>query len=668
MGEESLEKIKERIEKLREEIRFHEYKYYVENKPIISDYEFDLLLKKLEDLESKYPQFITPDSPTQRVGERPVEGFNSYEHEIPMLSLQNAYDFHEVEEFYKKILKFTNGRDFETVTELKIDGSSIALIYEDGVLTRALTRGDGRIGDDVTHSIKTIKSIPLRISDKRKIEVRGEVYLSYESFYKLNREREEKGEEPFANPRNAAAGTIRLLDPVEVSKRGLDAFFYYIFIEGKEPEKTHSKNLEILKKLRFKVNPHYKVNKNLSEIIEYCKVWDEKRKKLNYDVDGVVIKVNSIELQKELGFTSKFPRWAVAYKFPPEQAITRIIDIKLQVGRTGAVTPVAILEPVKIAGTTVSRATLHNEEEIKRKDVRIGDFVWLIKSGEIIPKITGVIKERRSGNEKVFKMPKNCPVCGAKLYKPPDEAVWRCPNISCPARLRESILHFVSRNAMNIEGMGEALVDQLLSHSLIKELSDIYYLRFEDVEKLERMGKKSTENLFKQIEKSKENELYRLIYGLGIRYVGEVTAKTLEEHYESLYKLMNAKFEELIEIKDIGEKVAQSIVSFFSEDRNLKVIEKLEKAGINFYRKQTKKSEKLKGKVFVFTGELKSYTRSKAKEIVELLGGKVSSSVSRKTDFVVVGENPGSKYKKAIELGVKTINEEEFLKLLKEES
>ncbi len=664
MEEESLEKIKEEIEKLREEIRFHEYKYYVENKPIITDYEFDLLLKKLEELEKEYPQLVTPDSPTQRIGEKPVDGFKSYPHEIPMLSLQNAYDFNELRDFYTKILKITEGNDFETVSELKIDGSSIAIIYENGVLIRAITRGDGKRGDDVTHSIRTIKSIPLKIKEKKKVEVRGEVYLSYENFYKINKEKEKKGEEPFANPRNAAAGTIRLLDPAEVSKRGLDAFFYYIFIEGKEPRKTHSENLELLKQLKFKVNPHYKINKNLDDILKYCELWNEKRKQLNYDVDGVVIKVNSIELQKKLGFTSKFPKWAIAYKFPPEQAITKVMDIKLQVGRTGAVTPVAILEPVKIAGTTVSRATLHNEDEIKRKDIRIGDFVWLIKSGEIIPKITGVLKEKRTGNEKIFQMPKNCPVCGAKLYKPPDEAIWRCPNISCPARLKESILHFVSRNAMNIEGMGEALVDQLLSHSLLKDLSDIYYLKFEDVEKLERMGKKSTENLFKQIEKSKNNELYRLIYGLGIRYVGEVTAKILEENFESLYNLMKAKFEDLIKIKDIGEKVAQSIIEFFSVDRNLKVIEKLEKAGVNFHRKQIIKGEKFKGKTFVFTGELKTYTRNEAKKIVETLGGKVSSSVSKKTDFVVVGENPGSKFTKAKSLGIKILNEEEFLKLI----
>ncbi len=667
MEDESLLKAKKRIEQLRNEIRFHEYRYYVENKPLITDYEFDLLVKELEELEKKYPQFITPDSPTQRVGEKPISEFSTVYHEIPMLSLQNVYSIKELKDFYNKLKKNIGKEEIETVSELKIDGSSISVMYENGFLKTAATRGDGYKGDDVTHGIRTIKSIPLVIDEKRKVEVRGEVFLSHENFFKINREREEKGEEPFANPRNAAAGTLRLLEPKEIAKRGLDVFFYYIFIDGREPHEFHSENLELLKKLKFKVNPHYRVNKNIDELVEYCKLWEKKKQTLNYDVDGIVIKVNSIKNQKELGYTSKFPKWAVAYKFPPEQAITKVEDIILQVGRTGAVTPVAILKPVRIAGTIVKRATLHNEDEIKRKDIRIGDYVWIIKSGEIIPKITGVLKEKRNGEEKIFRMPEFCPSCGAKLYKPEGEAVWRCPNISCPEKLKESIMHFVSRNAMNIEGMGEALVKQLLEKEMLKDIADIYYLNFDEVASLERMGRKSAENLFREIEKSKSNDLWRLIYGLGIRYVGEVTAKILEKNFKTLDELISADYETLINIKDIGDKVAESIVNYFSEKRNIFVIEKLRRAGVNFKRKEDEKtSDKLKGLSFVFTGELKSFKRSEAKEKVEELGGKVLSSVSKKVDYVVSGENPGSKYKKAVELGIRIINEDEFLKLIGE--
>ncbi len=661
----SFEEAKKEIEKLRKDIRYYEYKYYVENSPVISDYEFDGILKKLEKLESEYPELITPDSPTQRVGEQTISSFETITHEIPMLSLQNGYDYSDLLEFDKRIKKNINNA-IEYVSELKIDGLSISLIYEEGVLRKGVTRGDGLKGDDVTTNIRTIKSIPLKIDEKRKVEVRGEVYLSHKSFQEINDNRKRAGEPVFANPRNAAAGTLRLLDPTEVAKRKLDIFTYYIYINNSEPLSTHYENLKLLNSLRFKVNPNFQLNKNIGEVIDYCEAWKERKKLLDYDVDGVVIKVNKIEYQKKLGSTSKYPRWAIAYKFPPETAITKIKDIIVQVGRTGAITPVAILEPVRIAGSVISRTTLHNEDEIKRKDIRINDFVEIVKSGDVIPKIVKVIKERRNGKEKKFIMPTICPSCGSKLYKPEEEAILRCPNISCPAKLKESILHFASRKAMNIEGLGEALVEQLLKHSLVKDISDIYFLDREKVKNLERMGEKSVEKLFKEIEKSKKNSLSRLIFGLGIRFVGQQTAKILSEHYNNLDKLMNAKYDDLIKIYDIGKRVAESIVIYFNEPKNLKVIEKLRKAGVNFRELNVEKAEngKLKGLKFVFTGELKSYTREEAKNKVIENGGKVLSQVSKNTDFVVVGNNPGSKYNKAVNLGVKIINEQEFKKII----
>ncbi len=661
----SINEAKKEIEKLRKEIRYHEYKYYVENSPVISDYEFDLLLKKLEQLEKKHPELISPDSPTQRVGETTVSSFESYFHSKPMLSLQNGYDYKELIDFDLRIKKSIND-NIEYITELKIDGLSISLIYENGFLIRGVTRGDGIKGDDVTSNIRTIRSIPLYIEEKRKVEVRGEVYLSHKNFNKINLIRERNGEPLFANPRNAAAGTLRLLDPKEVAKRKLDIFTYYIYINDREPFQTHYENLNHLKNLRFKVNPYSKLNKNIREVIEYCEIWKERRKTLDYDTDGVVIKVNRIEYQKKLSNTAKFPRWAIAYKFPPDTAITRVKDIIVQVGRTGAITPVAILEPIQIAGSTVSRATLHNEDEIKRKGIKINDYVEIIKSGDIIPKIIRVIKEKRMGEERDFMMPQYCPSCGSKLYKEEEEAVWRCPNVSCPAKLKESILHFASRKAMNIEGLGESLVEQLLKKSLVYDIADIYYLKKKDVENLERMGKKSADNLFEEIEKSKSNDLHQLIFGLGIRFVGEQTSKILSYNFKTLDDLKEAKYEELIEIRDIGEKVAKSIVIYFNDKKNLEMIEKLRKAGVNFRLLQTTEPQKdnLQGLKFVFTGELEKYKRERAKKEVEKRGGKVLSQISKNTDFLVVGKAPGSKYNKAKSLGVKIIDESEFENLL----
>ncbi len=664
----TLEEAKKEIEKLREEIRYHEYKYYVEAQPEISDYEFDMLMKRLEELEAQFPQLITPDSPTQRVGEKPLEGFPTARHDPPMLSLENVYSYEEFLEFHNRVLKALPGEKVEYVVEMKIDGVSIAVQYENGVYSRAITRGDGFQGDVVTENIKTIRSLPLRIKEKRFVEVRGEVYMPKDAFERLNREREEKGEPLFANPRNATAGTIRLLDPREVARRHLDIFFYYIFIERDYPRATHWENLQLIKELGLKRNELVWFCRSPEDVLKIWDEWKDKREDLPYEVDGLVVKVNSIDQQKRLGATAKFPRWAIAFKFPAKQAVTQIVDIELNVGRTGAVTPVAILKPVQLAGTTVSRATLHNEEEIRRKDIRIGDWVVIEKGGDIIPKVVSVVKSRRTGKEKPFVMPRKCPVCGSELYRPPGEVIWRCPNAACPAKIRESILHFVSRNAMNIEHIGESLVDQLLKNGLIKDPADLYYLKKEDLMNLERMGPKSAQNVLDEIERSKSNDLWRLIHALGIRYVGEKTAKLLEEHFESLDDLMKADYNKLITIPEIGYKVADSIVHFFRDEHNLKIIEKLRKAGVNFRRlKDVEEGEKpLAGKTFVFTGELDSFTRSEASAIVESLGGKVSSSVSRKTDFVVVGKNPGSKYQKAIQLGVKTLNEEEFLQLLRE--
>ncbi len=661
------EEAEKRIKELREEIRYHERKYYVENSPVISDYQFDILLKELEKLESLFPDLITPDSPTQRVGGEPAEGFPTVVHEKPMLSLDNTYTYEEIKEFKKRIEKLAPGEKIDYVAELKIDGLSMSIIYENGILVRGVTRGDGVRGEDVTHNVRTIRSIPLKINEKKKVEVRGEIYLPFSSFRKLNEERLEKGESFFANPRNAAAGSMRTLDPKEVAGRGLDSFIYYILIENEEPLETHWDNLLLLNKLGFKTNPHTRFCKNIEEVIEFCEEWKEKKEKLEYEIDGVVIKVNSVKLQKFLGATSKFPRWAIAYKYPPKQAVTKLKDIVVQVGRTGALTPVAIFDPVELSGSTVSRATLHNEEEVARKDIRIGDYIIVEKAGEVIPYVVGSIKERRSGEEKIFKMPKFCPQCGSEVFKPEDEVISRCLNASCLGKIKESILHFASRKAMNIEGLGNALVDQLVDKKIVKSISDLYHLKYEDLVNLERMGPKSSKNLLEQIENSKQNDFSRVIYGLGIRYVGEHIADILAENFKSIDDLARAKKEDLIKIREIGEKVAESIEMFFKQKENLELINKLKEAGVNFKSKEIKPLKNiLQGKTFVITGALSKFTRNEAEKLIQNLGGRVSSSVSSKTDYLIVGSEPGSKLERARALGVTTISEEEFLKMIGE--
>jgi len=654
-----------KIQKLREEIKHHEKKYYVDNDPQISDYEFDQLVNELEELEKQFPETVTPESPTQRVGEKPVKGFPPVEHRIPMMSMDNCYTEEELRDFEDRIQRFLPGQKIEYVAELKIDGLGISIIYRDGKFTQAVTRGDGLRGDDVTSNVKTIRSLPLAIEDTREVEVRGEIYLPAGSFKKINKEREKNDEPLFANARNAAAGSIHLLDPRLVASRGLDTFLYYIFIDGEETE-SQWKNLMTLKDAGFKINPNPRLCRDLRATISYYKEWTEKRDRLDYDADGIVIKVNSTEQRKALGATAKSPRWAIAYKFPARQATTRISDIVIQVGRTGALTPVAVLEPVKLSGITITRSTLHNEDEVRRKDIRIGDTVLIERSGDVIPQVVAVMKEKRTGKEKKLVWPALCPVCHSATFRPEGEAISRCTNPSCPARIRESILHFASRRAMNIEGLGDALVDQLLEKKLVRKIPDLYSLRYEDVVRLERMGPKSSENLLAEIGNSKQNDLPQLIFALGIRHVGERTARALAERFRDLEALAGASEQQLIEVEDVGPKVAESIAFFFEQPENRDLIQKLKEAGLNFRLKAERRSSTpLEGQTFVLTGTLSALTREEASEAIETLGGKVASAVSSKTTYLVVGKEPGSKLEKARKLGVKTLEENEFLELVK---
>lgn len=660
----SREKAARRARKLREEISFHEKKYYVDSDPQISDSEFDRLVRELGDIESRFPDLITPESPTQRVGEKPVEGFPTVAHTIPMLSLDNCFRVEELQEFETRIQKLLPGEKIEYVAELKIDGLSISVLYRNGVFSQAVTRGDGFRGDEVTSNVKTIRSLPLAIEERRNIELRGEVYLPFESFRKLNREQEDQGKPAFANPRNAAAGSIRLLDPREVGRRRLDAFYYYIYTEGQELP-TQWQSLGRLRELGFKANPHSRLCRTIREAVDFWEEWRDKREELDYDVDGIVVKVNSAEQRTSLGMTAKSPRWAISFKFPARQATTRIKEIRVQVGRTGALTPVALLEPVKLSGTTITRSTLHNEDEIKRKGIRVGDWVLIERSGDVIPRVVSVMKERRTGKEKNFTFPKTCPVCGSSAFRPEGEAISRCTNPSCPAKLRESLLHFAWRQAMNIEGLGDALVDQLIDKGLIRAVPDLYSLRYEDLVDLERMGPKSSRNLLAEIENSKKRGLGALVFALGIRHVGERLARTLAEHYGTLDALAGASADDLVQVEDIGPKVAESIVFFFRQPENSALIRRLKEAGLDPRSEAAKAGPRpLRGKTFVLTGTLANFERDRAKELIERRGGKVASSVSSKTDYLVVGASPGSKLAKARELGVTTLNENEFLRLV----
>ncbi|MGC9003806.1 MAG: NAD-dependent DNA ligase LigA [bacterium] len=665
------EEAKKRIEELRKLIEYHNWRYYVLDSPEISDAEYDALMRELIELEEKFPQFVTPDSPTQRVGAPPLEVFPTYRHRVPMLSLQNAFSDEDLIAFDKRIKRFLGMNEDEKIeycAELKMDGLAVSLTYENGILTHGATRGDGFEGEDVTPNLKTIRAIPLRINIPNPpsiIEVRGEVIMNKKDFEELNRQRAEAGEPLFANPRNAAAGSVRQLDSSITAQRKLDIFIYGIgFCEGYE-FKTQYEVLSTLRDWGFKVNPHFRLCNGIEEAIEYCREWTERHHELPYETDGTVIKVNSLQLQTELGTLARSPRWAIAFKFPAEQGITQIEDIIVQVGRTGTLTPVAVLKPVEVGGVTISRATLHNEDEIRRLGVKIKDWVVVQRAGEVIPEVVSVVTSRRTGEEIEFQMPKRCPVCGSEVVRFPDEVAYRCINYSCPAQVKERIYHFASRDAMNIEGLGKEWVDKLVDEGLIKDAADIYYLKLWDLLKLERMGEKLARKLLNAIEKSKKTELHRLIYALGIRHVGESTARLLAQHFGSLERLMNASLEEISSIPGIGAVVGESIYRFFREPHNRELIEKLKKAGVRVEEEEAPKEKPLAGQRIVFTGALHSMERSKAEEIVAKLGGIPSSSVSRNTTLVVVGENPGSKYQRALELGIKTINEEEFLEMIR---
>jgi DNA ligase (NAD+) len=663
--------IEKEIEKLRNDIRYHEYRYYVLDNPEISDFEFDKLMRRLQELEAQNPELVTPDSPTQRVGGQPAEEFPKVRHSVPMLSLDNTYSVDELKDFDRRVRELSGRSKVEYVGELKLDGLSMALTYEDGVLTHGVTRGDGVEGEDVTANVKTIRSVPLGIDAERseviggprRFEVRGEVIMPRRAFEQTNAQREAAGEPRFANPRNAAAGSMRQLDSRIVAQRKLDMFLYYLLVENREPLREHWQNLEALVKMGFKVNPNRRLCKSFEELMAYIQEWESKRDGLEYEIDGIVVKVNDIRLWEELGTTAKSPRWAIAYKYAARQATTRVMDIRAQVGRTGTLTPVADLEPVDVGGVTVSHATLHNMDEIGRLGVKIGDAVLIQRAGEVIPQVVKVVKQAPEGRE--FSMPKQCPVCGGDVHRAEGEVAYRCVNSACPARLKESLLYFAGRRAMNIDGLGEALVDQLVDKGLVRDVADLYALTHEKVANLERMGDKSAGNLREEIENSKKASLARLIFALGIRFVGERTGQLLADHFASLDKLAKASEEELLQVEEVGPRVAESILEFFREPQNLKVIEKLRKAGLQFEQAKVYKPQgNLAGKQFVLTGTLPRYSRDEAKKMIEEAGGRVTGSVSKKTDYVVVGADPGSKLDKARALGVKTIEEGELLKLL----
>ena len=661
-----------KIEQLRDEIRRHDELYYVGNAPEISDREYDQLLENLQQLEAEHPELITPDSPTQRVGGRPAEGFAEVVHTRQMLSLDNSYNIDELRAFDERCRRLAEGRPLEYVAELKIDGLSLSLQYEDGVLARGVTRGDGRIGEDVTQNARTIRSVPLRLkSDAKRIdsglEVRGEVFIPLEVFRRTNAEREEQGEPKFANPRNAAAGAIRQLDSRLVARRKLDMFAYDLLVNGRKPFPTHWEALDWMEQAGFRVNPHRKLCTTIEEVIDFANEKEALRDDLGYEIDGLVVKVNSTSLQDEFGATSKAPRWAIAYKYPARQASTKVLDIFVSVGRTGALTPVAFLEPVFLAGTTVSRATLHNEDEIRRLGVKIGDWVMIEKSGEIIPKVLSVVTSKRTGEEKEFKPPKHCPVCGGVMSRPEGEVVARCVAADCTAQLLGKLIHFASRRAMRIEGLGVSLAEQLIAEKLVKDVGDLYTLTLDQVAGLERMAKKSATNLLSQIEASKSRDLSNLIYALGIRHVGERTGGILAHEMGSLERLATATVEELDAIPEIGLTVAESVHDWFDDEGNRALCDRLRAAGVRTEaerRSSAQADERFAGKQFVLTGTLASFTRDEARALIEARGGRVNSSVSKKTDYVVAGEAAGSKLDKAESLGVAIIDETAFKEML----
>lgn len=656
---------KGRIEELKEKLNYHSYRYYVLDSPEISDYEYDMMLRELEELEGEHPELVTPDSPTQRVGGMALKEFKQVVHEVPLQSLQDVFSFEELKDWEVRVKNSLN-EECEYIVELKIDGLSVAILYENGILSRGATRGDGLVGEDVTQNLKTVKSIPLKINETNLLEVRGEIYLPKKGFEELNEKREELGQPLFANPRNAAAGSLRQLDPKVTASRPLDIFVFNMQrYEGPEIS-THLESLEYLKTLGFKVSPERVLCKNIDEVWKTINDMGEMRGSLPFEIDGVVIKVNSLHQREMLGSTAKTPRWAVAYKFPAERKKTKLKEIKVNVGRTGVLTPMAILEPVRIAGSTVSKTTLHNEDYIKLKDIRIGDNVIIQKAGDVIPEIVESVKADRTGNEIIFAMPDTCPDCGAPVKREEGEAAVRCTNVACPAQQRRAIQHFVSRNAMNIDGLGPQIIAQLLDNGLIHDSADLYYLKFDDLYKLDRMGDKSVNNLLSAIDNTKDNDIDRLINALGIRYVGQKAGKNLAKHFGSMEKLINASVDELLNVEEIGDKMASTIYDFFRNDRNIDFINKLKAAGVNmeFKANTSGKPQIFAGLTFVLTGTLPNYTRDEAADMIESFGGKVSGSVSKKTSYVLAGDEAGSKLKKAADLGVKVIDEDEFKKMI----
>ena len=652
------------IKALREEIEKHEYHYYVLDSPLISDHEYDRLMQELIKQENEHPELITPDSPTQRVGGQPLAKFNTYPHRTVLLSLENAFSLADLRDFDRRVSKLVSNPSY--VVELKIDGVSISLVYENGLLVTAATRGDGRVGEDVTANVKTVKTIPLRLpQDISRLEVRGEVFMPKSEFVRLNMEKEEQGDKVFANPRNAAAGSLRQLDPNITAKRALSAFIYdLLYLEGVEIA-NQKQALNYLQELNLPVNREWRFCENIEEVYEYCLQFQERRHDLPYEIDGVVIKLNSFKDRSELGQTAKSPRWAIAYKFPAEEKETKLERIELNVGRTGIIAPTAILTPVSLAGTTVSRASLHNFDLVKEKDIRIGDTVLVHKAGDIIPEIITPIKEKRAGSEEEIIPPAHCPVCNSLAVRLDEEVAIRCENINCPARLKESLIFFASRSAMDIEGMGPAVIDQLVEKGLVARIEDLYAITQEQLAELERMGDKSASNLINAINSSKERPLHRLITALGIRHIGAKTARLLTEEIDHIDKFREVTAEELENIPEIGGKMAESIVSFFTEPRNIETIQRLKEYGVNVIEPRVKAAHTmLTGKTFVLTGTLEKYTRTEAGELIEAVGGKVTNSVSKKTDYVVVGADPGSKYDKAVQLGVTALNENEFIELL----
>jgi len=661
-----------KIETLREKIRHHEHLYYVLDNPEISDLEFDKLMQELQQLEADNPKLITPDSPTQRVGGKPREGFIKVRHSSPMLSLDNTYSEEELRAWERRVHELSGRKDVDYVCELKLDGMSLSLGYDNGQLVRGITRGDGTVGEDVTLNVRTVRSVPLSIPKEKlkkagippDFEVRGELLMPTAAFKKLNEERERAGLATFANPRNFTAGTVRQLDSSITAQRRLDYFAYGLLQNGRTYFDRHSKTLDALEAAGLKVNPHRKLVHSMDEVWDFIQQWEGKRDSLPYEIDGIVVKVDRVALQDELGFTGKAPRWAIAYKYAARAGITKLEDIRVQVGRTGKLTPVAMLAPVLIGGTTVRNATLHNMDEIDRLGVKIGDWVQVERGGDVIPKVAKVIDDKdHPRGTRAFEMPEKCPVCGTKVVRTEGEVDYRCVNANCPAKLRETILHFASRGVMNIDGMGDALVNQLTERGLVKNIADIYKLTKDDLLSLERMGDKSAQNILDEIEGSKQLPLERAIYGLGIRFVGERTAQFLAEHYGSMEALEKTCVEELQNVNEVSPRIAESIVEFFSIPANRKLVERLHEAGLTLSGQKKQRGTKLAGKTFVLTGTLAKYTRDEAKKMIEGAGGKVTGSVSKKTDYVVAGADAGSKLEKANQLGVSVIDEKEMEKL-----